>query len=217
MNPWRLAVGSLWGAAGSRRVQTPIRWLCLRAFRYTAWTSGFELRSETFDQLAQLLELGVFLNRCLDGKANFCPRRYRSLRRGLPSAPLRRYLRALRSAERSRPSPEGDWTSTRAYRREVSDLSLLALFEVAEIPSRPVLSPLVGLVQLVDDVLDQEIDRHLGLPNLVGQDAPSAAEQACLLWRELRSHREVCDAPLVGVGFLVYLLARLIGSLRGRR
>ncbi len=213
-----MAFRALCTPAGLRPARTPIRWLCLRTFRYAAWTSGSELGDTRYDQLAQLLELGVFLNRCLDGKGGFCPGRYRSLRRGLPQAPLRRYLRALRTSERSRPSPpDGDWASICAYRREVSDLSLLALFELAEIPQRPVLSPLVGLVQLVDDILDQEIDHRLGLPNLLGQGAPSAREQAVLLWKELRGHRERADAPLVGVGFSVYLLARLLGHLYGRR
>ena len=218
MSPWSMAFRALCTPAGLRPARTPPPPPPPRTFRYAAWTSGSELGAEKYDQLAQLLELGVFLNRCLDGKGSFCSGRYRSLRSGLPQAPLRRYLRALRICERSRPSPpDGDWASVCAYRREVSDLSLMALFEVAEIPQRPVLSPLVGLVQLVDDILDQEIDHRLGLPNLLGQGAPSAREQAVLLWKELRGHRERADAPLVGVGFSVYLLARLLGHLYGRR
>lgn len=216
MRPWWLALRALLVPSGRRPVRTPIRWLCLRTFVYLGASSGTPMDSEKVDQLGQLLELGVFLNRCLDGKAAFCPIRYRGLRRGLPVEPLRRYLGALRRVERGRPDGT-KWERVAFYRREVSDLSLLALFEIAELPERPVLSPLVGLIQLVDDILDQEIDRTLGLPNLLGPHSPSAGEQAVWLWEELRSHREGSDIPLVGMGFLVYLLARLVGRFHPRR
>ncbi len=216
MRPWWLALCSLWLPSGRRPVRTPIRWLCLRAFVYLGVSSGTPLDSDKLDQLGQLLELGVFLNRCLDGKSTFCPIRYRRLRRGLPVEPLRRYLGALRRVERGRPD-RTRWKCIALYRREVSDLSLLALFEIAGLGERPVLSPLVGLVQLVDDILDQEIDRTLDLPSLVGPLSPSTDEQAVWLWKELRGHHDGSDTPLVGMGFLVYLLARLVGHLHPRR
>lgn len=210
MRPWWLALRSLLLPSGRRPVRTPIRWLCLRSFVYLGDSSGARLDSDKVDQLGQLLELGVFLNRCLDGKAEFSPIRYRRLRRGLPAEPLRRYLGALRRVEGGRPDGT-KWEPVALYRREVIDLSLLALFEIAGLPERRVLSPLVALVQLVDDVLDQEIDRALGLPSLIGPLGPSAEEQSIRLWEELRGHRDESDIPLVGMGFLVYLLARLVG------
>lgn len=150
----------------------------------------------------------MFLNRCFDGKAAFSPFLYRRLRRGLPSEPLRLYLRDLRACERARPSGD-DWEKVRHYRREVLRVSLRVLFQLAEMEPRQVLLPLVCQIQLIDDILDREIDRALGLPTLVHPQAPPAAEQARLLWQELRTHNRPVDAPIVAVGFLAYLMSRL--------
>ena len=92
-------------------------------------------------------------------------------------------------------------------------MSLRALFEIACLAERPVLSPLVALVQLIDDILDARIDCSLGLANLTEPGSPLPVVQAQMLWKELRSHRDPKDGPLVGVGFLVYLVARLTGTL----
>ncbi len=177
-----------------------------------AATSGRTLSGQQMDRLTQTIELGVFLNRCFDGKAAFCGKTYRELRRGLPSEPVRNYLRALRQAERSRPRNR-DWPSVRDYRRSVLDISLRILFQLTDQPKRGVLLPLVSLIQLVDDILDRGIDQALSLPTLLSAGSPSAEQQARELWLELKRHRDPADAPLVAVGFLVYFLARLVARL----
>lgn len=207
LGSWFKMLQSLRGPHGRRAVRTPVRWLCLRAFCYLADVQGRRLSVSQLDSMAQLIELGVFLNRCLDGKARFSASRYRQLRRGLPDDLTKTYLRALRQAEGARLQLR-DWTSVSLYRREVSDLSLVALFRLGDLPARQVLSPLVALIQLVDDILDQRLDRRLGLPTLVTLAGPAPACQAKTLWRELKSYRQPSDQPLVGLGFLVYLLAR---------
>lgn len=205
---WKLAWRSLWGPHGQRPPRTPIRWLCLRAFCYLAATSGRSLSQGQLDGLTQTIELGVFLNRCFDGKSAFSPSTYRRLRRGLPSEPLRMYLRQLRDCEKGRPGG-GEWARVQFYRREVLRISLQVLFRLAEIPPRDVLLPLVCQIQLTDDILDRGIDRALGLPTLIHPEAPPASQQARDLWTELKSYQRPADAPVVALGFLVYLLSRL--------
>lgn len=205
-------VGRCLPAPGRHRPRTPVRWLCLSAFRYLAASSGRSLEPWRLEQLGRLLELGVYLNRCFDGKASFSPLLYRHLRRGLPPVPLREYLRQLRAIERGRPSA-GEWSQVQRYRREVIDLSLKTLFRLADLPAREVLSPLVCQIQLIDDILDQRLDRALGLPTLLTAGGPSASEQARALWAELKGHEGPPDRPLVALGFLVYLLARVCALL----
>lgn len=207
-----LAWHSLSGPYGERRSRTPVRWLCLRAFCYLAATTGGRLRPIQLDQMSQLVDLGIFLNRCFDGKTRFSSGRYRKLRRGLPDGPVRDYLQALKRAETGRPSLS-DWKAVQAYRRSVLDLSLQALFSLAELRYHDALSPLVCLIQLVDDILDRHLDRTLELPTLVTSNGPTALVQAQRLWEELKSHRRPEDRPLVALGFLVYLLARLCAHL----
>jgi hypothetical protein len=166
--------------------------------------------------MSRLIDLGVFLNRCYDGKTSFVAARYRALRKGLPEPVMRDYLRALKQAESRRP-PVWDQRAVLSYRRAVLDLSLLALFRIAEQEVQSVLSPLVCLIQLVDDLLDSQIDRSLGLPTLVSSPGSSSRQLALELWTELKQHRHPRDRPLVGVGFLIYVLARLLGLLRGAR
>jgi hypothetical protein len=162
--------------------------------------------------MSQLIDLGIFLNRCFDGKTSFSSGRYRKLRRGLPDGPVRDYLRALKRTESGRPSLS-DWKAVQAYRRSVLDLSLKALFRLAGRPFHHAFSPLVCLIQLVDDILDQRLDRTLELPTLVTSNGPTAIVQAQQLWKELKSHRRPQDRPLVALGFPVYLLARLCAYL----
>ena len=209
---WQSAWRSLWGPHGRRPPRTPIRWLCLRAFCYLAASSRRSLSHIQLDTLTQTIELGVYLNRCFDGKRAFSARRYRALRQGLPDEPLRIYLRELRACEQERPRG-GDWASIRAYRREVLRISLRVLHKLAGLPPREVLIPLVCLIQLTDDILDREIDAGLSLPTLMHPGGPPARQQARELWQELKGHREPGDGPLVAVGFLVYLLSRLTALL----
>ena len=206
---WGSAWRSLWGPHGRRQPGTPVRWLCLRAFCYLAASSQRSLSHTQLDTLTQTIELGVYLNRCFDGKRTFTARRYKTLRRGLPDKPLQTYLRELRVCERDRPR-DGNWTRIRAYRREVLRISLGVLHNLAGLPTRQVLLPLVCLIQLTDDIIDRKIDARLSLPTLMHPGAPSAPEQARELWQELKGNHEAGDEPLVAVGFLVYLLCRLM-------
>lgn len=197
---------------GMRVPRTPVRWLCLKAFSYLALSSGRRLEPRQWDAMCQTIELGIFLNRCFDGKTHFSAFHYRRLRRGLPEPVTRDYLRKLRQAESGRPRGR-DWPSVMAYRRAVLELSLDALFRLAELPPRPVLLPLTFLIQLVDDILDQRLDRQLGLPTLLTAQGPPAHRQARELWGELKTHRQPQDRPIVALGFLVYFLARLAARL----
>lgn len=212
---WWLVGRCLSAPRQSHRPRTPVRWLCLGAFRYLAASSGRSLEPWRLEQLGRLLELGVYLNRCFDGKAGFSPSLYRRLRRGLPPVPLREYLRQLRAIERGRPSA-GNWSQVQRYRRAVIDLSLKTLFRLADLPAREVLSPLVCQIQLIDDILDQRLDRALGLPTLLTAGGPSAQQQARALWLELKSHSRASERPLVALGFPVYLLARVCALLSPR-
>lgn len=200
---------SLFAAPGSESPKTPIRWLCLRAFSYLAEVESQSLDGERLDQLCRAMELGIFLNRCFDGKRPFSSGRYRELRKPLDSRSTREYLKRLKSLEASQPAPQ-NWMEVFAYRRDVLEVSLGYLFKLSGLRQRDVLLPICSMVQLVDDVLDQKTDKELGLPTFVTADGPSAADLARMFWRELRFEREAEELPFVVSGWLVYIFARFM-------
>lgn len=208
-----LVVACLFTPKGNHVPRTPVRWLCLRTFTYLSLCHGGRLSPCQWDGLSRLIELGVYLNRCFDGKMNFSPRLYKQSRRDLSLVVtediIQKYVRTLKQAEQGRFAAR-DWPRIRVYRRRVLALSLEALFEVAHLPPRSVLFSLTALIQLVDDVLDRKGDRELGLPTFLCPGSPSARYQADELWRELKAHQHPIDQPVVGFSFLVYLLARII-------
>lgn len=195
------------------RPKTPVRWLCSRTFDYLARCQGSRLESAAHDQLVLGVELGIMLNRHYDLKEPLCRRRYRTLRGLLAAGPTSEYLRRLRKAERGRPK-RGDWQQVQLYRRTVLELSLQYLFELTGLRPRPILVPLCEMIQLIDDVLDQDLDRRLGLPTLVHQRGPSPAHWASVLYGEIRSFNDLRDTPIRWAGGGVYLLARGVCKLR---
>jgi hypothetical protein len=183
--------------------------LCLKTFSYLARTQSVVLASKQIDELCQAVELGVFLNRCFDGKTRFERKRYRTLRHGLPTQPTRTYLTALRLLEQNRPCPK-DWLSVYQYRRGVLQVSLRFLFELAELRVRPTLLPLCSQIQLIDDILDKRLDSSLGLPTFATARGADSSALANKFWRELRDSKDPDELPIVAGGWLVYLLARLV-------
>lgn len=212
MKFYLLALRCLFGWRG--RARTPVRWLCLRAFDYLARCHRGPLRGDQLTLLGQALELGVFLNRYYDGKAVLCRRTYLRLRRPLPEAETLIYLRALRQAERLRPAAASPAACD--YRRRVSQLSLDFLARLVELPMPPVVLTLVTQIQLLDDLLDRNLDRELGLPTMLSSGDFDAAHHARLLRRELWECRQECERPLVACGHLLDLFICLLARLRCR-
>ena len=99
----------------------------------------------------------------------------RQLFRLTPREATRRYLEGLRKAERGRPRFEThgfrDPAAVAAYRMRVIDLSLQWLGSIAGRSSKPsmleALSALVGLLQVVDDLLDWKQDLAHRRPSFV--------------------------------------------------
>ncbi|MFA5506285.1 MAG: hypothetical protein WC314_12920 [Vulcanimicrobiota bacterium] len=196
---------------GTWKPKTPIRWLCLKSFSYLAHAQNNPIEKGRFDVLNQALELGIYLNRCFDGKCRFQSWEYRKLRRDLPGAATTIYLRDLRNLEQNRPDRH-DWQAIFHYRRGVLAVSLDYLFELSKVPRRGVLLPLVSLVQLIDDILDKQIDDRLGLPTFLCSEGPHPAEIAHLFWQEIKVHEAPLDRPFVFTGWLVFVLSRAVSA-----
>lgn len=205
----RALVTSLLVRTGSRQPKTFVRWLCLRAFVYLSLIQSRRLCRLSLDQLSQAVELGVFLNRCFDGKREFCGQRYRGLRRGLPEAAARQYLRELRSLETQR-AHGSDWYYVYLYRRGVLRVSLDFLFSIVGVSSRPSLLEVCSMIQLVDDVLDQKLDRRLSLPTFLFEGGPEPAALARKFWSELREKSQFEDLPFLLGGGVCYLFTRAV-------
>lgn len=208
MKPVALVLLCLVRSHGSRRVKTPIRWLCLRTFAYFALSESRELRPGQVDQLCQAVDLGAYLNGCFDGKGGFKLSAYRPLRKGLPEAETRLYLRQLHDLEKGRPR-RGEWPATLHYRQRVTEVSLNYLARLAGLRQRPVLLAICSLIQLLDDLLDHHQDLELGLPTLVADGAPAPAMLARDFWLALRVHKEPEERPVVACGWCVYVMVRL--------
>lgn len=194
-----------------KRPGTPIRWLCLKAFQYQKLLSQAPLSAASSELLNQALELGVFLNRCFDGKANFSKRTYRTLRDGLPSEPLRQYLRELRDLEQNRFRCH-DWESIHHYRREVLRVSLQLLSRLAGVKLNPVLLELCSLIQLADDLIDHNLDQRLSLPTFLAAGAPHPARQALIFWSNLVGSCRTGDAPFLLGGWVALILALALSA-----
>ena len=177
----RIAATSLmacWPLLVTRRPRTPLRILCIGAFEYAARLGGRRLDRAARLGLAYACDYGALRNDYYDQQQlNRCS--YRELRLGLrhlaPQPALRGYLKDLRKAERSRPviGPGGSFEHGRvvAYR----DLVLVVSLRWLQGISRRSLEPrmfeafvaLVGLVQLVDDLIDWRDDWACRRPTYV--------------------------------------------------
>jgi hypothetical protein len=205
----RKVAKSLLSPFGPKQPRTPIRWLCLKSFSYLGEVQNKSLAKSRFDLLNQAIELGVYLNRCFDRKHAFRLSEYRRLRKELPAEPTRTYLRELKTLELER-SHLFEWSAVFHYRRSVLQVSLNYLFCLSRLQNRQVLLPLCSLIQLMDDVLDQELDRELGLPTFLCADGPQPSILAASFWGEIRSNRSAEDRPFVLAGWFVYLFARIL-------
>jgi hypothetical protein len=162
----------------TRRPRTPLRVLCISAFEYLARLNGRKLDRSARTALGYACDFGALRNDFYDQR-EFNRSFYRQLRCRLrhmaPQAATLRYIRDLRQVERDRPAcgPDG-FSEPRAvvkYRTRVLEVSLLWLQAI----SRRSLDPrvfqavvaLVGLVQLVDDLLDWKDDWACRRPTYV--------------------------------------------------
>jgi len=193
--------------SGRNKPPTPVRWLCLKALTYIAYSEKRELPTETLDALVAALELGVTINRFYDGKRRLPVGRYRYLREKLPPEPTSSYLGRIRGLERRRPQCD-DWPAVYQYRRDVLEVSLSYLAQLAGIRSRRVLLSLCSLIQLVDDVLDRNTDRTLALPTFLSEGAPSPEQLARSFWDELKRSSEKRDGPFLWSGYVLYIFTR---------
>lgn len=198
---------SLLQPPGKNKPPTPVRWLCLKALAYIAYSEKRELPTETLDALVGALELGVMINRFYDGKRRLPVERYRYLREKLPPEHTSKYLGTIRGLERSRPQSD-DWPAVYQYRRDVLEESLSYLAQLAGVRSRKVLLSLCSLIQLVDDVLDRNTDRTLALPTFLSEGAPSPEQLARNFWEELKGSSEERDSPFLWSGYVLYIFTR---------
>lgn len=153
----------------ARRPRTPLRVLCIGAFDYLARLHGRRLDHTDRMALAYACDFGALRNDFYDqhelDRSSYRELRL-SLRRLAPEEATHRYILALRQAERGRPAFGPDGFSEPAavvkYRIRVVVLSLAWLQAISRRSIEPLffdaLVALVGLIQLVDDLLDWKDD-----------------------------------------------------------
>jgi len=222
----------------SRRPQTPLRVLCISAFEYLARSKGRKLDRTARIALGYACDLGALRNDFYDQR-ELNRRFYRELRcelrRMAPRAATIRYIRDLRRVERDRPAcgPNG-FSEPRAvveYRTRVLEVSLLWLQAISRRSIEPRLFQavvaLVGLVQLVDDLLDWKDDWACRRPTYVTAFLRHWAHPTSDAMIHIRFHanrfrhllvaassRRLELVPLVLAGGIVWLLARLLMRVR---
>ena len=162
----------------AERPRTPLRVLCIGAFEYQARLRGGKLDAAGRMALAYACDFGALRNDFYDQRELNRPfyREVRhSLRRLVPEMATHRYILELRQAERRRPAfgPDGfsEPAAVLEYRLRVLVLSLAWLHGVSRRSIEPrffqVLVALVGLIQLVDDLLDWKDDWACRRPTYV--------------------------------------------------
>jgi hypothetical protein len=162
----------------ARRPRTPLRVLCISAFEYLARLNGRRLHRTERIALGCACDFGALRNDFYDQRELNRPS-YRQLRCRLrqiaPRAATLRYIRELRQTERYRPAcgPDGflEPHAVVEYRTRVLEVSLSWLQAISLRSLEPrlfqALVALVGLVQLVDDLIDWKDDWACRRPTYV--------------------------------------------------
>lgn len=218
---------------------TPLRVLCIAAFEYLTRLRGEKADAACRVALAHACDFGAVLNDFYD-QGELDRSSYRQLRQALrrlvPEEAIQAYLRALRHVERGRPAfgAEGCFGEPAAiadYRIRVLALSLAWLHAVCRRPVEPrsfgVLVALVGLFQLVDDLLDWKEDWACRRPTYVTAFLPDRRRisQASILSIRLHANRfrsvlverfkrDPRVAPLTVSGVLVWLAVVALARIR---
>lgn len=240
----RLAVSSLLSCIPLllvRRPKTPLRLLCIGAFDYVARLRGHSLGPNARTALACACDLGALRNDFYD-QGTFDRRFYRELRHDLrrlvPESATHRYIRDLRQTERGRPAfGPGAFSEPAAvveYRLRVLVVSLAWL----QVISRRSMEPrvfqsfvaLVGLIQLVDDLLDWKDDWACRRPTYVTAFLSDSARPSSRSVTPIRLHanrfcglligtmeQDLNVAPLTVAGIFVWVVARALMKVRFSR
>lgn len=213
------------------RPETSLRVLCIGAFEYAARLQGRRLHRESRRALARACDLGALRNdyydqHRLDREA--CRELRRHLRCRTYEAATLRYTLALRETERSRPRPVcgrfPEPVPVVEYRNRVLATSLAWLDAISGRPLSPhqfrALLALVGLIQLVDDLLDWKDDWACRRPTYVTaflQDGPRPSRPTAARLQTLAAgfrarlaataERHAETAPFAIAGAFVWLLA----------
>jgi hypothetical protein len=222
----------------TRRPQTPLRVLCIGAFEYLARLNGRKLDRAARIALACACDFGALRNDFYDQR-ELDRRFYRELRCRLrhmaPRSETLRYIRDLRQAERGRPAcgPDGfsEPHAVVQYRNRVLEVSLVWLRDISRRSLEPPLFravvALVGLVQLVDDLLDWKDDWACRRPTYVTAFLRQWAHPTTEAMTQLRfranrfrrllvaaAARRVEAVPLMLAGDIVWLMALFLMRVR---
>jgi hypothetical protein len=222
----------------TRRPRTPLRVLCVSAFEYLARLNGRKLDRAERIALGCACDFGALRNDFYDQR-ELNRRFYRQLRCRLrhvaPRAATLRYIRDLRQAERERPAcgPDGfsEPLAVVEYRTRVLEVSLSWLQAISVRSLEPRLFQgvvaLVGLVQLVDDLLDWKDDWACRRPTYVTAFLrqwahPTGEAMTHIRFRANRFRHLLVAAsgrrpelvPLMLAGGLVWLLAIFLMRVR---
>ena len=237
----RIAFGSFFSCLPlllARHPRTPLRLLCVSAFEYVARLQGRRLDRSARLAMACACDFGALRNDFYD-QGNLDRKAYRQLRlrlrRFVPETETRRYIRNLRNAERRRPCFGRGGFSKPAdvmeYRVHVLVLSLAWLQVISRRAMEPglfgSLVALVGLVQLVDDLIDWKDDWACRRPTYVTAflrdwTSPSREFVTHIPFHAKRFRgvlrtafeRDAGAAPLTMAGLLVWFLAVTLMRIR---
>jgi hypothetical protein len=237
----RIALGSFFSCLPlllARHPRTPLRLLCVSAFEYVARLNGAQLDRTARMAIACACDFGALRNDFYD-QGNLDRKAYRRLRLRLrhlvPETATRRYIRNLRNAERRRPAFGPDGFSKPAavmeYRVQVLVLSIAWLQVISGRAMEPrffrSLVALVGLLQLVDDLLDWKDDWACRRPTYVTAFLHDWASPSRRFVTHIPLHakrfrgvlrtafkRDAGAAPLTMAGLLVWFLAVTLMEIR---
>jgi hypothetical protein len=216
------------------RPRTSLRVLCVGAFEYLARLEGQGLGRAGRLALAHACDVGALCNDFYDQR-EFDRSVYRKLRRDLkrlaPERATQRYIRELRQAERDRPGAGThgfqEPSAVIRYRVHVLVVSLKWLRAISGQPAQhrslDALVALVGLVQLVDDLLDWKDDCDCRRPSFVTaflRDWKRPSRTSMMPVRVCAnrfrdtllatSERNPRGVPLAAAGLLVWLLVHVL-------